>query len=133
MMSLFVHMTKKILPSVLISFGFCWVCTLSPEEQVARSPREDACTSCVVTCPSSSELDSISTCICSINSKLTEDFQATWTAIAAIDCCWTFTIGEVFCDNLNTVPLIDAKAETIISWVKTLYALNRGLCDFQTP
>lgn len=145
MRNLFVRMLiKKFLPAALICFGLGWVFPLSPEEQPARAPRTDACTTCVVTCPSSVELDEIRACVCSINSNMTEDFQGTWTAIAQLqECCeellTTFTTccggadGDAFCDDLNTIPLINAKEASIGSWLKTLYALNRGLCGFQTP
>ena len=64
--------------------SFLATTTKIKDEQLLRAPREGAQTP--VECPASVELDSIRACICTISDRLTEDFSATWTALAAIDC-----------------------------------------------
>ena len=96
---------------------------MSRDPIITKAPRTDGSTSGIVTCPSSCDLSGIEDCICSIK----EDLRTTLTMLDGG--------GQVICpDELNCTDDVNAAIYSITSWLKTLYAYNRGwFCDDTCP
>jgi len=62
-----------------------------------------------------------------MHTEMNESFNSTWTKID--ECCGEGTV--MCCDELPDCDAINASEAGIISWLKTLYAMNRGFiqCD----
>jgi len=89
---------------------------MSRHPKRTRAPRTDAPEAgAIVTCPSSCDLSGIEDCVCSIK----EDIRSTWTMIE--------DSGEVVpCTELTSIEDVNNAVYSITTWLKTLYAYNRG-------
>lgn len=121
---------SKILVPVTLLVCFAWTVPTSSAEtdrkkvikitkkggEIKKAPRSDAPDpNTLVSCASTCDLSSIEDCICSLK----EDFRETWTILDGD--------GEVIClDELESVEDVNKANYSITSWLKTLYAYNRG-------
>jgi len=123
----FFRMSPQVMKSARTTCAPCAEFSEETEEssvEATRAARIDAPDAgSIVTCPSSCDLSGIEDCMCSIK----EDLRRTLTMLDGG--------GQVICpDELTCTDDVNAAIYSITSWLKTLYAYDRGwFCDDTCP